>query len=245
MPRNNKTVASAPAPKEVILEIVTIPIDSVTSNTYNPNRQSDHEFELLCRSIEEDGFTQPILVRKDTMVIVDGEHRWRACKVIGMKTIPAIIVDFSDPQAMIATLRFNRARGSEDISKVADVIRDLHLIGSLDDAADSLMMDEVEMQILLDDIPQAELNLRQEGDLLTPQEVEEQILKSLPPRERGLKLLDCDNYAVGDTQVPTLRMTFDEFKNLFTFKKKEFALILQSVDRGYSGLGFCYGIYHR
>lgn len=33
-------------------------------NDYNPNRQSKKEFELLKKSITEDGFTQPIIANR-------------------------------------------------------------------------------------------------------------------------------------------------------------------------------------
>ena len=43
------------------LDITYVTHDKIVPNTYNPNRQSDDEFELLKRSMTEDGFTQPIV----------------------------------------------------------------------------------------------------------------------------------------------------------------------------------------
>ena len=60
------------------LSVEYVPIADIHPNEYNPNRQSPREYELLLRSMEEDGFTQPILVQRGTQRIVDGEHRWRA-----------------------------------------------------------------------------------------------------------------------------------------------------------------------
>jgi len=154
------------------MEVVDADINSMHPNDYNPNRQSDREFELLCRSIEEDGFTQPILVHKDTMEIIDGEHRWRACKALGWETIPTVYTDMTKEQQMIATLRHNRARGNEDISKAADVLRDIQNLGALDHASDSLLLDDVELKIMLEDIPQAELVLRNPEKKMTVKEVE-------------------------------------------------------------------------
>lgn len=145
------------------LDFETIPIDRIHPNEYNPNRQSDHEFELLCRSIEEDGFTQPILVKRDTMTIVDGEHRWRACKALGFAEVPVCFTDMDEVGAKIATLRHNRARGTEDIQRAADVMRDLNKLGATDWAKDSLILSDVEAGMMLDMIPKAELNLRTEN----------------------------------------------------------------------------------
>ena len=140
------------------LKIEYLPIDDITPNDYNPNRQSEDEFELLLRSMEEDGFTQPIVCvrHEDKVIIVDGEHRFRAAASLQYPEVPVVITDMTLEQARIATLRHNRARGSEDIELGAQVLRDLQELGALEWAQDSLMMDDVEIQKLLDDIPAPE-----------------------------------------------------------------------------------------
>ena len=134
------------------LAIEYVPLDAVKPNEYNPNRQSEHDFELLVKSMREDGFTQPIICQRDG-TIVDGEHRWRAAHAMGMEEIPVVFVDMTPEQMRIATLRHNRARGSEEIELTAQVLRDLRELGALDWAMDSLDLDDVEVQRLLDDIP--------------------------------------------------------------------------------------------
>lgn len=138
------------------LAIVYVGIDEVKPNAYNPNRQSEHDFELLKKSMTEDGFTQPIIVHRDTKEIVDGEHRWRASRALGYDEVPVVFVDFTPEQMRISTLRHNRARGSEDIELSAQVLRDLRELGALDYAQDQLMLDDVELQALLDDTSAAE-----------------------------------------------------------------------------------------
>jgi ParB/RepB/Spo0J family partition protein len=136
----------------VVLEELNVEymnVDDIQPNTYNPNRQGEHEFELLCRSIEEDGFTQPCVVRRSDNMIVDGEHRWRAAQSIGYKEIPVVKVEMTDAQMRIATLRHNRARGEEDADLAAAVLKDLAAAGALDHAADSLMLDESEVDALM------------------------------------------------------------------------------------------------
>ncbi len=137
------------------LRIEYVSLDKVRPNTYNPNRQSDHDFQLLLKSIGEDGFTQPVVVAED-YTIVDGEHRWRAAAHLGMSTIPVVIVPMDVTQARIATLRHNRARGSEDISLATAVLRDLEKLGALEWAQDSLQISDDELNRLLADIPAPE-----------------------------------------------------------------------------------------
>ncbi len=135
--------------KELVIE--WIPFDKLKPNWYNPNRQSDHEFELLCRSMTEDGFTQPIVALKDG-TIVDGEHRWRAAQTLGMKEVPVVVVDMSPEQMRISTLRHNRARGNEDLELVGKVLRELSDLGAVDWAQDSLMMDDVEVRHMMEEV---------------------------------------------------------------------------------------------
>jgi ParB/RepB/Spo0J family partition protein len=137
--------------KELAIEYVSV--DSIKPNNYNPNRQSEHDFELLLKSMEEDGFTQPIIVQQSTKMIVDGEHRWRAATVLGYTEIPVVFVEMTPEQMRIATLRHNRARGSEDLELSVQVLRDLQELGALDWAQDSLMLSDDEINRLLDDIP--------------------------------------------------------------------------------------------
>lgn len=139
------------------LEVVYLPIESIKPNTYNPNRQSQHDFELLCKSIAADGFTQPIVVLKSTLEIVDGEHRWRACKALGHDEIPVGLVDMTPEQMRIATLRHNRARGSEDASLAANVLKDLARLGAIEYAQDELQLDQAEVARLLGDMPEDEI----------------------------------------------------------------------------------------
>ncbi len=148
------------------LEILYVPVTSISANSYNPNRQSDADFELLIRSITEDGFTQPIVAvrtedeetaKTHPFTIVDGEHRWRAASQLGMTEIPVAVVPMTLEQARVATLRHNRARGSEDIELATEVLRDLEKLGALDWAADSLMLSDDEINRLLEDIPAPDL----------------------------------------------------------------------------------------
>lgn len=141
------------------LSIQYVPIDSVHPNRWNPNRQGDHEHELLIKSMSEDGFTQPVVCFKNedgVVTIADGEHRWRAAYALGYKEIPVVITPMNEEQARIATLRHNRAKGSEDAGLTAEMIRDFEKLNILDWAQDSLMMDDSEIQKMLEDIPAPE-----------------------------------------------------------------------------------------
>jgi len=134
------------------LTVEYVPTDSVQPNEYNNNRQDPHHFDLLLRSMRTDGFTQPIVVLRESNQIVDGEHRWLAANELGITEVPVVFVDMTPEQARIATLRHNRARGEEDYLMAAAVLRDLERLGAVDWAVDELKLDQVELDAMLREV---------------------------------------------------------------------------------------------
>lgn len=96
------------------LTIQYVPTDAIFPNEYNPNSHSIESFDLLLKSIAYFGFTQPIVVHKPTMKIVDGENRYRAACILEYKEIPVCFVEFDDVKLRYATIMHNRARGKEN-----------------------------------------------------------------------------------------------------------------------------------
>lgn len=136
------------------LEVTYVPTDTIRPNSYNPNQQDERDFALLLASIEADGFTQPVIAQKHTGEIVDGEHRWRAAKQLGMPKIPVVLTDMSPEQMRIATLRHNRARGSENADLTANVLRELAELDALDWAQTSLLLSDDEINRYIDELPE-------------------------------------------------------------------------------------------
>lgn len=138
------------------LQVEYVAVDSIFPNAYNPNRQSDEDFALLKQSMTDSGFTQPILVHRETKAIVDGEHRWRAARELGFQEIPVVYVDFTAEQMKLSTLRHNRARGQDDLDKLSAMLRDLEKLGGLDQAQAQLGLTKDELDGLIGDMSAAE-----------------------------------------------------------------------------------------
>ena len=66
----------------------------------------------LARSLEANGFVQPIAVRQvgDRFQIIAGERRWRAAQLLGLRKIPAVVRPLDDDQLMQAALIENLQR---------------------------------------------------------------------------------------------------------------------------------------
>lgn len=139
----------APVKLDVLVKHL-VPVEDLKPNDYNPNRQTQREFEALCQSILDHGFTVPIQARSDG-TIIDGEHRWRAAQHIGMKKVPVVYMPegVSDIQARISTLRMNRARGTDDQDLLGAMLQEMEQLGALGHMQQVLGMDDLEVQALM------------------------------------------------------------------------------------------------
>src|SRR5919106_1376019 len=130
------------------LQVEHVAPSELKPNDYNPNRQTEDEFQMLLASMREDGFTQPILRMPDG-TIVDGEHRWKAAQELGYETVPVVRVSMSEAQRRIATMRHNRARGQDDTVAVAELMLDLEKLGASEWAQEALLLSDEEMRRLV------------------------------------------------------------------------------------------------
>ena len=91
-----------------------VPIELIQRGKYQP-RTDMHEEALqeLANSIKVQGVMQPIVIRpisSDKYEIIAGERRWRACQIVGLDTIPAIIKPVGDEAAIAMSLIENIQR---------------------------------------------------------------------------------------------------------------------------------------
>lgn len=85
------------------MRIYNINLSKVKRNENQPRKHFDEDsLKELSESIKKDGIMQPITVRKvsrDTFEIVQGERRYRAAKLAGLKEIPAFVREMDDKEA--------------------------------------------------------------------------------------------------------------------------------------------------
>ena len=95
-----------------------VPIDHIEPNPAQPRLAFNQEtLDELAASIREHGVLQPILVRPvgpNSYQLIAGERRWRASKIAGLLTIPALIEEIDDDTALEIAIIENLQR--EDIS---------------------------------------------------------------------------------------------------------------------------------
>jgi ParB family chromosome partitioning protein len=103
-------------------KIVQIPLQELRQNPYNPRKVFDEEaLNELAKSIEQDGVFQPIIVRQSLVKgyeIIAGERRFRASKIAGVPTIPAIIREFTEEAMLQIAILENLQR--EDLNPLEE-----------------------------------------------------------------------------------------------------------------------------
>lgn len=111
-----------------------VPISIIHKNWYNPNIQSPEIYQKVKDVIVSDGMKlkdvlkvrickEPLCELAKTEFhyqLVDGEHRYKACKELGIQTIDILdLGEMSDDEARRDTLNFNNLRGDDDPLKRA------------------------------------------------------------------------------------------------------------------------------
>lgn len=104
-------------------------IDSIIANEWNPNRMSDFIYQKMKKTISEKGLFGSIICRPlaGCYQILDGEHRWKACKELGFKEIPieVSVNEISDQDTKFWTVYFNNTKGKDDIEKISEIFKSL------------------------------------------------------------------------------------------------------------------------
>jgi len=95
-------------------QLKEIPVDKIKISPRQPRQIFDQEkMAELAESIKELGVIQPVVVRPSQdggYELIAGERRWRACKMLGHKTIPAVVKEYHDLDATAVALIENIQR---------------------------------------------------------------------------------------------------------------------------------------
>lgn len=105
-------------------QLCHLPVEQMERGRYQPRRDMSSEaLEELAESIRSQGVMQPIVVRpigEQRYEIIAGERRWRAAKLVGLATIPALVRHVDDEAAIAMALIENIQR--EDLSPMEEAL---------------------------------------------------------------------------------------------------------------------------
>lgn len=105
--------------------LMEVALDDLSPGRYQPRRDMGADaLEALAQSIRTQGVVQPLVVRQNDAAtgasyeIIAGERRWRASRLAGLASVPAIVRDMPDEAAMAVALIENIQR--EDLNPLEE-----------------------------------------------------------------------------------------------------------------------------
>ncbi|MFB6259988.1 MAG: ParB/RepB/Spo0J family partition protein, partial [Thiohalorhabdaceae bacterium] len=103
--------------------VQAVPLDMIQPGAFQPRQHMDEAaLQELAESVRTQGIVQPIVVRTTEeggdYELIAGERRWRAAQLAGLETIPAMVRDLSDDQALEIALIENIQR--EELTPVEE-----------------------------------------------------------------------------------------------------------------------------
>ena len=137
-------------------KVVTFTLDKLKPNGWNPNVVTPEKMASIEYGFRTDGWlaSQALLVwRKDDAgkiqnVIIDGEHRWKAARTVGLADGPVVFLDgVSETEAKALTIKLNQKRGEWDEDALGKLLREVQ--GSSEDLGLDFGFDDRELGRLL------------------------------------------------------------------------------------------------
>ena len=191
------------------LKVKALAIETLKPNDYNPNVMTEAVFQFLINQIKTKGFRQPILINKD-LVIIDGEHRWRAAQQLELKKVPCIVIEEERDERMISTIAMNKTRGDMNPLQLAECIHELHKKYTLEDLEKLLGYEKPQLT--------DSLNL-----LKIPADLEQRIKEQAAEEERTLPKIIT--FILAPTQIELLESALQK-----TNEEKRDAQLIKVVE---------------
>jgi DNA modification methylase len=127
-----ETKSRPKAPKDGQLAIEHVPVETLRPFPGNPRTMPASEMQKLVRSIQKFGVVEPLVVRRSDRLVVGGNQRLGAVKIVGLETVPVVFIQISDAEAKILNLALNRIQGTWNLPKLGELLEELTDLPDLD-----------------------------------------------------------------------------------------------------------------
>lgn len=150
------------------MEIKLLPLDQLKPFAKNPNKHPDKQINSLKKSMREFGFTSPILLSQDNMVIA-GHARLQAATELGLNEVPTIFIDLPYEKAVAYVIADNQlARLAEvDTELMKELFEGVLQIPDFDVEAIGFDLDEVNGLLDVESLEVKEDNFNSDEDVET------------------------------------------------------------------------------
>ena len=124
------------------LTIEHVELDRLKPDPFNPRRIAEQDLDALTRSIQEFGFVDPIIARREDRAVIGGHQRLLAARRLGLASVPVIFVDLSPEQAKLLNLSLNKISGAWDEELLARLLAELNETPNVDITLSGFAEDE-------------------------------------------------------------------------------------------------------
>lgn len=222
------------------LKLTKISVDKILPNPSQPRKifQED-ELQSLAQSIVENGLLQPVTVRKENGLyyLVAGERRLRACKLAGLKDIPAIISDCEAEDSAVLALLENVQRRDLQMFEQANAILNLLRVWQItqEEAARRLGMSQ---SYLANKIRLLKLSQEEQSDIIENKLSERHArallrVDDIELRQKVLRTVIAKKLNVAQTEeliVEAMKPRQPSRKIRRTFVAKDIRLFINTID---------------
>ena len=125
------------------LTIEHVELDRLKPDPFNPRRIAEQDLDALTRSIQEFGFVDPIIARREDRAVIGGHQRLLAARRLGLASVPVIFVDLSPEQAKLLNLSLNKISGAWDEELLARLLAELNETPNVDITFSGFAEDEI------------------------------------------------------------------------------------------------------
>lgn len=222
------------------LRLVKLPVAKILPNPSQPRKIFDEDdLVSLAKSISENGLLQPVTVRRDNgaYFLVAGERRLRACKLAGLKEIPAIISDCEPEDSAVLALLENVQRRDlqmfEQANAILNLLREWQI--TQEEAARRLGMSQ---SYLANKIRLLKLSPEEQGEIIHNKLSERHArallrVDDIELRQKILKTVIARKYNVAQTEelvAEALKPREPVRKGRRTFVAKDIRLFINTID---------------
>lgn len=112
--------------------IENVSVEALVEAPENPNEMTADQMASLIEFMRHEGYLQPLHIRPmddGKYEIIDGHHRVRAAKELGLTTLPAVVEDIGPEKAMIRRIGLNKHRGELNLGLTGKHLKELHELG--------------------------------------------------------------------------------------------------------------------
>lgn len=222
------------------LRLVKLPVAKILPNPSQPRKIFDEDdLVSLARSISENGLLQPVTVRRDNgaYFLVAGERRLRACKLAGLKEIPAILSDCEPEDSAVLALLENVQRRDlqmfEQANAILNLLREWQI--TQEEAARRLGMSQ---SYLANKIRLLKLSPEEQGEIIQNKLSERHArallrVDDIELRQKILRTVINRKYNVAQTEelvAEALKPREPVRKGRRTFVAKDIRLFINTID---------------